>query len=134
MLRNMALKDRNRELAQLALDYITVHSNEWSQKVSFFALRTMNNDKQNKAEVLPLTDDIVKLSKFLVDEVKKRSTEYEEECTSHNYNQLVDVTLAQLICFNKRHSEERVELQQYARMPEVIGLGNAEFFGILSDR
>ena len=46
---------------------------------------------------------------------------------------LVQVTLAKLITFNKQRSgeTEQTELQQYARLPYVIGLANEEFCATL---
>jgi len=45
--------------------------------------------------------DIIKLSKYLDVELPKRTAAYEGECTAVNYEELVHVTLAKLITFNK---------------------------------
>ena len=133
ILRNMALKARNNELASSASNYMLIHTTEWPQKVSAFALRTISIDRQNKPEVLPLTGDIIKLSKYLNSEIKARTTAYEEQPNALHYDELVHVTLAKLITFNKRPAGEaaRIELEQYARMPHVIGLANEEFAATL---
>lgn len=133
MLRNMALKAKNSDLASSASNYMLIHETEWPQKVSTFALRTINIDRQNKPELLPLTSDIMKLSNYLDSEIKVRMTAYEEQHTAFSYAQLVHVTLAKLITFNKRRAGEtaRIELKQYECMPHVIGLANEEFSATL---
>lgn len=133
MLRNTALKARDSDLASSAANYLLVHASEWPQRVSTFALRTIQLDRQNKPEVLPLTGDIIKLSKYLDVELKEKTASYEQECTAVHYEELVQVTLAKLITFNKRRSgeTERIELHQYAHLPHVIGLANAEFSATL---
>jgi len=133
MLRNTALKAKDSDLASSAANYLLIHASEWPQKVSAFALRTISLDRQNNPEVLPLTGDIIKLSKYLDVELPKRTAAYEGECTAVNYEELVHVTLAKLITFNKRRSgeTERIEVQQYARLPHVIGLANEEFSATL---
>ena len=73
MLRNAALKARDSDLASSAANYLLVHASEWPQRVSTFALWTINLDRQNKADMLPLTGDIIKLSKYLDVELNKRS-------------------------------------------------------------
>lgn len=97
--------------------------------VSTFALRSISTNRQNKPEVLPLTEDLKKLKEYLDSEMKSRILAFQKERSSSNYDQLVNVTLTKLISFNKRRSGEaaRIELVQYRRFPEIIGLGNREF-------
>jgi len=133
MLRNMALKAKNNDLASSASNYMLIHEKEWPQKVSAFALHTINIDRQNRPEVLPLTSDITKLSNYLHSEIKVRTTAYEEEHTAFSYEQLGQFMLAKLITFKKRRAGEtaRIEVEQYKRMLHVTGLGNEEFSATL---
>jgi len=79
-----------------------INATEWPQRVSAFALRSISSSRQNKPEVLPLTSDIIKVSNYLDSEIKARTTAYEEQHTALCYEELVCVTLAKLITFNKR--------------------------------
>jgi len=69
-----------------------IHATEWPQKVSAFALRTINIDRQNKPEVLPLTGDIIKLSNYLNSEIQTRMTAYEEQPNAVHYEELHHVS------------------------------------------
>ena len=104
-----------------------------AQRVSAFALRSISTNWQNKPELLPLTSDIIKLSNYLDSEIKARTTACEEQHTALHYEELVCVTSAKLITFNKRRAgeTEHIELEQYRRMLHVIGLANDEFSATL---
>ena len=53
---------------------------------------------------MPLTDDIVKLSKYCVGQI--HSSEVQRECDHQNYKQLQTLVLARLISFNARRGGE----------------------------
>lgn len=49
-----------------------LYTSQWKERISHHALRILHEAKRNNPKLLPLTDDVVKLSNHLKDEVKSR--------------------------------------------------------------
>lgn len=60
-----ALIERDSESGRQADDFLSLIENEWNDEVSSSALDTLKETKMNKGQVLPLTEDIVKLQEHL---------------------------------------------------------------------
>ena len=97
---------------------------EWSVRISSNALKTLQMRKNNAADLLPITSDLVKLSNFLEFEMKKTK----ENQSSENYVKLASLTLSRIILFNKRRSGEaaRMTLNQYSSRPKWGETGTQE--------
>nr|CAH7745321.1 unnamed protein product [Callosobruchus chinensis] len=84
---------------------------EWTCRISSSALNTMIANKMNCAEVLPLTEDLMKLNKYIAKEIaifavllKKNPEE------KYAWIRLAEALLARIILFNKRRSGEASKL------------------------
>ena len=61
-LSNGIKEERPLDVAEITA-YLTLQNNEWGDKVSHATLKTMDTRKLNTVDPLPLTEDLIKLSK-----------------------------------------------------------------------
>lgn len=59
------LKESNEEKVNTADAFLTLYENEWTESVSSHAHSTLNERKYNKHLIIPLVEDVKKLSNFL---------------------------------------------------------------------
>lgn len=102
-------------LRQRLNDYITLHEQEWGDSISHSALSTIDLRKMNKVDPLPLTQDVVKLSKETKESMKELVRELSSEelgrrAQKEKYNELVTLSCAAVIVFNKRRGGEAAKL------------------------
>eukprot|EP00057_Strongylocentrotus_purpuratus_P018934 XP_011673408.1 PREDICTED: uncharacterized protein LOC100892236 [Strongylocentrotus purpuratus] len=106
-----AVEKKSRAVAEL-------YSLHWEGEVSHHALRTLEEAKRNNPKILPLTEDVVKLSRYLQNQAK---TNHEELLRSSGsemqkaWVKLAEVLLSQVIVFNRKRSGEvsRMTLNDY---------------------
>ena len=87
---------------------------EWTDKVSSNALRTLYDRKRNNPKVLPLSRDIVKLSKYLDTKGQAATQVLKDEAHEDRseadkvaaWKELSEVTLSKLILFNRKRQGE----------------------------
>ena len=90
--------------------FLSLCDNEWSHEVSSHALRSLNQRKFNKPVVLPLTQDVKLLHKHLVAKAKASTESLCEEPSSAAWTELCEVTLTQIVIFNRRRGGEAERL------------------------
>ena len=91
-------------------------SNQWTTHMATNALRTLTTNKKNRIKLLPLSEDIHKLSNFLQGEVEKHLLALKSDNTDKNaYSMLSKRLLASLIVFNRKRSGEvsRMKLSEF---------------------
>lgn len=93
---------------------------EWNVRISSNALASLHSKKLNNTELLPITSDLLILSKFLEKEIKSTREELEQNCSTSLWTTLASLTLTRIVLFNKRRSGEaaRMTVQQYSSRPE----------------
>ncbi|KAJ8046141.1 hypothetical protein HOLleu_04717 [Holothuria leucospilota] len=115
ILKGEALKTGDKSEQEAAECFDKLCGLEWSQEVSHNAIMTLEKRKFNKPQMLPLGEDVVKLSRHLR-EISKKHSEILHANSSDNgaWYILAKATLAQLILFNRRRSGEveRVLLEE----------------------
>ncbi|XP_072047723.1 uncharacterized protein [Amphiura filiformis] len=103
---------------------------QWTDKISTHALRTLNENKRNAPQYLPVTEDIVKLTNFLQKKMEERMKSLQmskDTCRSDTefaYKELAEVTLTSLLLFNRKRSGEvsRMKVVDYSKCEK----GNVE--------
>lgn len=110
-----AIKSGDVMLQQRISDYVTLHEGEWGDSVSHAALSTMDLRKMNKVDPLPLTEDVVKLSKETKRQIQDLVTKVRTEPLGRSalkqaYNKLSQLACAAVIVFNKRRGGEASRL------------------------
>ena len=112
-LRTESLANGNKSLQEKADAFIELYKEEWEVEISHAALETLRIHKYNKPSRIPLAEDLKALSSYL----KKRAKEITvlPEISQIEWRDLCEVTLAQIVLFNKRRAgeAERLEVRQY---------------------
>lgn len=110
---------------------------EWNIRISSNALSTLNKRRFNAKQLLPLTSDLDKLSKYLEAEMNTIKQNLNISCSPVLWRKLVTVTLCRIILFNfnKRKSREsaKLTLQAYATRPSWSDQGTQELKESLSE-
>ena len=109
--KSKGLQQCNKLMQEQADAFVQLCEIEWSDEISGKALKTLHARKFNKVTILPLANDIASMSKHLAqlaDESLagvKSSASLNQKCKS-TFKTLAEVTLVQLIMFNRRRSGE----------------------------
>ncbi|XP_032423904.1 uncharacterized protein LOC116723252 [Xiphophorus hellerii] len=115
ILQGEALRQQNVDLKSKAEEFTKLIELEWKTHVSSNALKTLHQKKWNTPQILPLSEDIKKLQDHLknLQVVYKRNLT--DKPTAKSWSELAQVTLTQLILFNRRREGEvsRMELSTY---------------------
>ena len=115
-------------------NFIEIFPSEWADNISSKALRNLNDQHLDKDIVLPLTEDLIKLSKNLDLEIKEEINNVMNEETHSNWIKLAKATLCKLIVFNKRRGGEvaRMFSDSYLNRPNWLANSHSEILNCLS--
>lgn len=135
ILKGNALITGDENLERKAAKFMELYDLKWNEEVTAHAHRTLKEMKRNQVQLIPLTVDVMLLNDFL----HKKIQEAQQKLTENKNNkdawcQLSEVTLAQLILFNRRRQGEasKLKVNDYlkkhtARQEDVLlGLTNLE--------
>ncbi|XP_061772613.1 uncharacterized protein LOC133562524 [Nerophis ophidion] len=110
-----ALRQEDNALKGRAEQFIKLIELEWTTHVPSNALKTLYQKKWNSPQTLPLSEDIKKLQDHLksLEELNKEALI--DHPSKRSWSELSQVTLIQLILFNRRREKEvsRMEVQTY---------------------
>lgn len=112
------------------VNLLTLMELEWSNKL---ALQTLYENKINSVQLLPVTEDLVKLNKFLNKEINEITSN--EEIQGRDWTRLASLILCRLVLFNKRRSGEtsKITTVQYSNIPDYTKIGTEEMKKTLSE-
>ena len=79
---------------------------EWTDQISRRALTTLTEDKWNRPELLPLTEDLKKLQMCLDSAIASKKAELETNPSARSYKEFSEALLARIILFNRRRQGE----------------------------
>ena len=68
-MRGIAIKRNDSTLTQQANRFGHLYTLEWYTKISLIANKTLDQNKFEEVNLLPLTDDLLKVRQFLVKEI-----------------------------------------------------------------
>lgn len=72
ILRGKALVNGDESVVQQCKGFLELYELQWEDKISHHALRTLKEGRRNNPKLLPLTEDVVKMTKYLQMQVKER--------------------------------------------------------------
>jgi len=115
ILQGEAVRQEDADLNSKAEQFMKLIELEWTTHVSSNALKTLYQKKWNMPQILPLSEDIKKLQDHLKSLEVVHKKNLIDQPTPNSWNQLSQVTLTQLILFNRRREGEvsRMELSTY---------------------
>jgi hypothetical protein len=111
---------------------------EWGSEIARHALETLNHKKRNKVNMLPITSDCQKLvahMKHVSADCREKLQNANTEDISALYRELAEVTLAEIITFNRRRQGEvaKLTVEEYRKKNKVdltsdvqVGLSDME--------
>jgi hypothetical protein len=102
-----ALSNEMRESCEA---FMAIYDAEWSSRISKQCLKKMYDLKMNKKEELPLTSDLVKMTKKLKSLLEDGTKEVLANPTPANGRALSEAVLGRLIMFNKRRGGEQARM------------------------
>nr|XP_043879455.1 uncharacterized protein LOC122767933 isoform X2 [Solea senegalensis] len=110
-----AIIENRHEVAELAKQFATLYEKKWTESISGAALGTLQQAKWNKPLVLPFTQDVTLMHRFLAIECAKCMKDVEERPDSTSFGNLAKVTLTQVVLFNRKRQGEvsKMELQTF---------------------
>nr|XP_022308439.1 uncharacterized protein LOC111114442 [Crassostrea virginica] len=135
ILKGNALRIGDESLERKAAKFMELYDLKWNEEVTAHAHRTLKEMKRNQVQLIPLTDDVMLLNDFLskeIQEAQQRLTENKNDKDA--WCHLNEMTLAQLILFNRRRQGEasKLKISDYhkkhtTRQEDVLlGLTNLE--------
>ncbi|XP_070184642.1 uncharacterized protein [Littorina saxatilis] len=105
-----AVEKRNDSLKCDVQGYLKLHQMRWNEEISAHASRNLYEQKKGHAKRLPLSRDVAKLSSHLSNvsaaATQTLTTAHEEKEIKAAWKSLAEVTLTQIILFNRRRSGE----------------------------
>ena len=128
IIRGFALRRNQNELKEEVNSYLQLHESEWACKISTVALTSLSERKFNKPELHPLTDDLVKIRKFQLQEIQRLTPEVDTNPTKTTWSQLAEVTATRMILFNKRRGGEaaKLKIESFKNRPTWASVGIQE--------
>lgn len=118
--------------------FLSLHEREWTDRVSSNASQSASEARYNKAHVLPLTEDLVKVKNYQATRLQELQEQLRSQLKTGGtsvtpiWKELAKVVLTKLIAFNKRRGNEpsRLRIQTYHSQNRMHG--NAEIAKTLS--
>ena len=95
-----------KEMKKKYKDYLDLCNTEWCHEISSHALRSLHQLKFTKPVVLPLAEDVKLLHNHLTSKAEACKQSLVEEPTSTAWSELCQVTLTQVVTFNRRRGGE----------------------------
>ena len=92
ILRGIALRKQEKVLKEDAEAFIELMDSEWGNKISSPALRNLSDKKFNKAPILPVTADLLKIRQYLLDEIPKITDALSRSPTLENWRTLAELS------------------------------------------
>ena len=113
LLQSTGLIETNDEKIKKAQAFLDLYASEWSDRISTVSRSTLRENQYNRPRLLPLIEDVVKLQKHLSGKIEEKLSEMAQDINA--YVDIVQLTLAQVILFNRRRSgeAERMKLSDY---------------------
>jgi len=113
--------------------FMTLFNSDWSDSMSCPASAAQKQKTYNKPEVLPSTDDLVKLKEFTEQKLVDMSERLKNEATYKVWLSLAETVLTRLVVFNKRRANEpaKMLLSHYVDRPDWKNRSNSELLNNL---
>ena len=116
----IGLNKENDMYVRSAKQFITLFGIHWSNRISSTALKSLADNKFTKAEQLPVTEDLLKLKSYLIDDMVLMMQRIDAGAEVQDWRQLAEDTVARILIFNKKRCNEAAKLtcQLYLNRPD----------------
>ena len=115
ILRGIALRKKSKEMKADVNAFTELIDSEWAVKISASALRTLNEAMFNKTPVLPVTDNLVKIRNYLVNEMPLKIQDQAKNPQLATWRCLAELCITRILLSNKWRGSEgsKIEISQY---------------------
>ena len=133
LLRGQALRERNTAILENANSFLQLFDLEWKNKIVSAALRSLGDKSFRKPDVLPLTEDLLKLRQYISNEIPQMIARLKANPGLQEWRILAETTAARLITFNKRRGNEgtKLTIEEFVNRPKWQEFQLAEVFDSL---
>ncbi|XP_073805417.1 uncharacterized protein si:ch211-235f1.3 isoform X3 [Danio rerio] len=104
------VKAENEIAANRVRSFLGLVSSEWNHYVSHRARTNLEENKWNKKEMIPLTEDVILLQKYLKSVEQTAREKLKDCCDPKAYAMLSESILSQIILFNRRRQGEAAKM------------------------
>jgi hypothetical protein len=114
--------------------FLALHKADWTNRISSAALATFKRRKYNNPDVLPLTDDLLKLKQYQEKMLSTLTTSLAETPAYTTWRQLMEIVYTRVVIFNKRRCGETAKLlsSAFENRPSWQQSANDEIVGSLN--
>ena len=106
LLQGIGLRRKQQNLVTDASNFQIIYNQEWSVKISSASLRTLADNKFNKNEVMPLTDDLLRLRNFCLEKIQALTLVLKKSPSLDKWRELAELVITRITIFNKRRGNE----------------------------
>ena len=113
--RGIALRKKDKILMEDLQYFIDLIEGEWSTRISSVAIDTLNEKTFNSHDILPVTEDLIKLKDFIVEGVRENYLKLRNEVTPESFRSLEEFAISRILTFYKRRCNEacKVTIDQF---------------------
>ena len=113
--RGIALRKKDKVMLENLTFFVELVDSEWPTRVSSLALNTLNEKAFDKQEILPFTEDLVKLKDCVIEGIRNSYIKLRNDPSIDSFRELEDFTASRILTLNKRRSNEacKVTIAQF---------------------
>ena len=133
-----AKRTENETLQHRLIGYFTLHKQEWGDDISQSAGSTLSVRRMNRADPLPLTENVMELCNGTKQAIQKLVTNLNSgqlgpQARKRKYNELIQLSCSAVTVFNKRRRGEAAQLlvDTYKNRTPTIANENVSFLSPL---
>lgn len=104
------VKAEDEAAANRVRSFLGLVRSEWNHYVSHHARINLEENKWNKKEMIPLTEDVIKLQNYLKSMEENAREKLKEVPDPNAYSLLSETTLSQIILYNRRRQGEAAKM------------------------
>ena len=110
LMNGIGIKSKDQVCVTNAKDFLKLYKLEWNTKISAICIKNMNLKKFNKCQLLPITDDLLKVRSYMKENIPLFTKDLFKEPTLQNWRKLAELTGSRLTIFNRRRGNEAFNL------------------------
>ncbi|XP_057692100.1 uncharacterized protein LOC130915906 isoform X1 [Corythoichthys intestinalis] len=116
-----AIAAEDEHLTKATERFIRLCSKEWAGYVSHTALATLRKSRFNQPSIIPFTEDVQKLHKYLEENSAIAIHNLKKHESPQAYGELARLTLSQIILFNRRRAGEvsKMSLESFKKRDQT---------------
>lgn len=116
----IAIREDDERRRKDVRDFLKLHKAEWTYRINSAATKRINNEKRLKTLVIPITEDLQSLRRYIMFNMKQYYRVVKEKKQPSDWVYLAKLTLSRLIMFNKRRPAEvkDLKMREYLMRPK----------------